>query len=138
MDALDRLAAPARELLSRVDGMLTRIGAPEDHPLWPLVRRLRVLPGDAVAALAAVEPAPLSAAGPALRTLSGQYAQPRATPPDWAGPAAEAFTAAAVPSPPAPTTAWRCPASSHSRERAANSASCVVTQTLKPAASIAC
>jgi hypothetical protein len=93
MDALDRLAGPALELLSRVDATLARAGAPRDHPLWPLLRRLRVLPADAVAAVVAVKPAPLSAAGPALRTLSRQYAQPRATPPDWKGPAARAFTA---------------------------------------------
>ena len=93
MDALDRLAGPALELLSRVDATLTRSGAPDGHPLWPLLRRLRVLPGDAVAAVAALRPAPLAAAGPALRALSGQYAQPHATPPDWQGPAAAAFTA---------------------------------------------
>jgi hypothetical protein len=93
MDALDRLAGPAQELLSRVDTTLARAGAPSDHPLWPLLRQLRVLPGDAVATVAALKPAPLSAAGLALRTLSRQYAQPRVTPPSWTGPAAEAFTA---------------------------------------------
>jgi hypothetical protein len=93
MDALDRLAGPAEELLSRVDGTLTGAGAPGDHPLWPLLRRLGVLPGDAVAAVAALRPAPLAAAGPALRTLSSQYAQPHAAPPAWHGPAADAFTA---------------------------------------------
>jgi hypothetical protein len=92
MDALDRLAEPAQELLSRVDDTLIRGGAPDDHPLWPLLRRLRVLPGDAVAAVSALRPAPLAATGPALRTLSGEYAQPQA-PPDWHGPAAEAFSA---------------------------------------------
>jgi hypothetical protein len=95
MDALDRLAGPAHDLLSRVDDMLTRAGAPDDHPLWPLLRRLRVLPGDAVAAVAALRPAPLVAAGSALRTLSSQYAQPPAWQGQgaWQGPAAEAFTA---------------------------------------------
>jgi hypothetical protein len=93
MDALDRLAGPARDLLSRVDAALARTGAPPDHPLWPLVRRLGVLPGDAVAAVAALRPGPLAGAGPALRALSSQYAQPGGTPPPWHGPAAEAFTA---------------------------------------------
>jgi hypothetical protein len=51
------------------------------------------LPGDAVAAVSALEPAPLSAAGSALRTISGQYAQPSAPRPEWRGPAAETFTA---------------------------------------------
>jgi hypothetical protein len=93
MDALDRLAEPARPLLSNVDNVLVRTGAPGDHPIWPLLRRLRVLPGDAVAAVAALGPAPLAAAGPALRALSGEYAQPQATLPAWQGPAAEAFAA---------------------------------------------
>jgi hypothetical protein len=93
MDALDRLAGPARDLLSRVDATLTRGGAPEDHPLWVLVRRLGTLPGEAVGAVAALSPAPLAAAGPALRTISGRYAEPPGTLPDWRGPAAEAFTA---------------------------------------------
>jgi hypothetical protein len=99
MDALDRLAGPAHDLLSRVDGMLAWAGAPDDHPLWPLLRRLRVLPGDAVAAVAALHAAPLAAAGSALRTLSNQYAQPAATPSvsrgmaAWQGPAADAFSA---------------------------------------------
>jgi hypothetical protein len=93
VDALDRLAGPARDLLSRVDETLARAGAPPDHPLWPLLRRLGVLPGDAVAAVATLRPAPLAGAGPVLRTLSSQYAQPRGMPPDWQGPAAEVFTA---------------------------------------------
>ena len=95
MDALDRLAGPAHDLLSRVDDMLTRAGAPDDHPLWPLLRRLRVLPGDAVAAVAALHPAPLAATGSALRTLSSQYAQRpvRRDLDAWQGPAAEAFAA---------------------------------------------
>lgn len=95
MDALDRLAGPAHDLLSRVDNVLTRTGAPDNHPLWPLLRRLRVLPGDAVAAVVTLRPAPLDAAGSALRTLSSQYAQPPGWQGQeaWQGPAAEAFTA---------------------------------------------
>jgi hypothetical protein len=96
MDALDRLAGPAHDLLSRVDATLSRTGAPADHPLWPLLGRLRGLPGEAVATVAALRPAPLSAAGSDLRTLSGQYAQrparPGGTAGDWRGPAAAAFT----------------------------------------------
>jgi hypothetical protein len=92
MDPFDQLAGPAHELLSRVDTILTRAGAPDDHPLWPLLRGLRALPGDLVTAVAALEPAPLSAAGSALRTISRRYAQPSA-PPEWRGAAAETFTA---------------------------------------------
>jgi hypothetical protein len=93
MDAFDRLAGPADELLSRVDAILIRSGAPGDHPLWPLQRRLRALPGDALTTVAALAPAPLSAAGSAMRALSGQYAQLGGTPPEWRGPAAETFNA---------------------------------------------
>ncbi|MBX6357234.1 MAG: hypothetical protein IRZ05_15460 [Micromonosporaceae bacterium] len=93
MDALDQLAGPAHDLLSRVDDVLARAGVPPDHPLGPLLRRLRALPGAAVSAVAALRPGPLAAAGSALRALSGQYAQPAVSAPDWRGPAAEAFRA---------------------------------------------
>jgi hypothetical protein len=97
MDALDRLAGPAQELLSRVDATLRRTGAPADHPLWPLLDRLRGLPTGALATVAALRPAPLSAAGSQLRALSRQYAEwgyrPAGSDEGWRGPAAEAFTA---------------------------------------------
>lgn len=92
MDALDQLIGPADDLLSRVDSLLTRSGAPADHPLWPLLRRLGVLPGDAVSAVAAVRPAALAAVGPVLGGLTEEYAE--LSFPDtggWQGSAAEAY-----------------------------------------------
>ncbi len=91
MDALDRLAGPARDLLAKVDDSLARTGAPADHPLWPLLRHLRVLPGDAVGAVAGLDPASVDAMGPPLRTLSDRYSQSSTPPLDWHGPAAQAF-----------------------------------------------
>jgi hypothetical protein len=94
-DALDRLVGPAGDLLSRVDATLARFGAPAWHPVWPLLRRLRALPGEAVGAFAVVEPAPLADAAAVLRPILQGYAEARATLPDrldWSGVAAEAFT----------------------------------------------
>ena len=97
MDALDRLAPPAADLLARVDDTLVRCGAPPEHPVWPLLRRLRALPGEAVAAIAAASPAPLDAAGAALRRLDEGYAQAYAALPaeieGWRGVGAESFAA---------------------------------------------
>lgn len=93
MDALDRLAGPAHELLVKVDDALAHAGAPAVHPLWPLVRRIRVLPAEAVTAVAALDPAPLLATAESLRSVSGQCARVRVPSPDWQGPAAESFTA---------------------------------------------
>jgi hypothetical protein len=55
MDPFDRLAGPAGDLRRRVGESLAAGGAPEGHPIWPLLRRLRALPGEALAAL---RPAP--------------------------------------------------------------------------------
>ncbi len=59
MDLLDRVHAPAADLLDRADDILTRHGAPSDHPLWPLVRRLGILPSGVLADVAALAPATL-------------------------------------------------------------------------------
>jgi hypothetical protein len=73
MDPLDRLAEVAGGLLGRVDEILTRRGAPAGHPVWPLLRQLRILPGAAVAAVAEVRPGALSAAGSVLDQLRLGY-----------------------------------------------------------------
>jgi hypothetical protein len=94
MDALDHLAAPAVELLARVDTALAQTGAPDDHPIWPLLRRLRALPGEAVGALVGVRPAPLATAGSVLHTITGEYVETRASLPaelGWQGASAEGF-----------------------------------------------
>ncbi|HEY3011068.1 MAG TPA: hypothetical protein VGJ63_23850 [Micromonosporaceae bacterium] len=74
MDALDRLTGPANDLLVLVDRALARSGAPDAHPVWPLLRRVGALPGAAVSAIADLRPAPLAAAVPSLRTLAQGYA----------------------------------------------------------------
>lgn len=97
MDALDRLAPPAADLLARVDDTLVRCGAPPEHPVWPLLRRLRALPGEAVAAIAAASPAPLGTTGAVLRRLDEAYAHAYAALPaeveGWRGVGAESFAA---------------------------------------------
>jgi hypothetical protein len=96
MDALDLLAEPARELLDLVDATLGRVGAPDDHPVWPLLRRLGALPGAAIGVITELRPAPLAAIGPSLRTLAAEYGQLSTAVPSelgWQGAAAEAFAA---------------------------------------------
>lgn len=73
MDALDRLAAPGGDLLGRVDHLLATVGAPADHRVWPLLRRLRALPGEAAAAIVALRPDPFTAAGTEVRELLADY-----------------------------------------------------------------
>lgn len=75
MDALDRLEGPANDLLVRVDRALGRSGAPETHPIWPLLRRVGALPGAATSAVCGLRPAPLAAAAPSLRMLALGYAE---------------------------------------------------------------
>ncbi|MEO3743689.1 hypothetical protein [Plantactinospora sp. B5E13] len=94
MDALDHLAGPGADLLRRVDTLLGDAGAPAGHPVWPLLRRLRVLPGDALDAVLACRPAPLVAAGAATRTAGRAYDEVRVVltgPGNWRGSAAEAY-----------------------------------------------
>ncbi|WP_319459783.1 hypothetical protein [Micromonospora sp. RTP1Z1] len=93
MDALDRLAEPGLDLLARVDPLLAA-GAPEGHRLWPLLRRMQALPGDAVREFLDLHPAPLATAGHTVRRLVRAYddACPTLTDPvAWSGPAASAY-----------------------------------------------
>lgn len=53
-DALARLHGAAGRLLEVVDETLARHGAPEHHPIWPLLRTVGLLPGDAVAGVEAL------------------------------------------------------------------------------------
>jgi hypothetical protein len=94
VDPLDRLAGPVRDLLGRVDGALMATGAPADHPIWALLRRVGALPGEAVAAVADLRPEPLVQAAADLRVIADEYAAVRVGEPDgWTGPAAEAYAA---------------------------------------------
>jgi hypothetical protein len=91
MDALDLMATAADDLLARVDRLL---GAPDDHPLWTLLRGVRVLPGDAVAAIVALRPAELVGAASVLRELVPAYDSARDAldpPAPWEGAAGDAY-----------------------------------------------
>ncbi|SCL16975.1 hypothetical protein [Micromonospora inyonensis] len=93
MDALDRLAEPGLDLLGRVDKLLAA-GAPDGHRLWPLLRRMRVLPGTAVRGFLDLYPAPLADAGRAVRQLVPTYdgvCGVLTDPVSWSGPAASAY-----------------------------------------------
>lgn len=93
MDALDRLAEPGLDLLDRVDELLAS-GAPDGHRLWPLLRRMRVLPGAGVRGFLDLHPAPLADAARAVRRLVPGYDDVCRTltdPVAWSGPAAAAY-----------------------------------------------
>jgi len=78
MDVLDRVAEPGRDLLSRVDTMLAAGGAPPDHPVWPLLRRVGALPGDVLDAFCALAPERVTAAGDAVRGRAEAYVEEQA------------------------------------------------------------
>ncbi|MEU6020964.1 hypothetical protein [Micromonospora sp. NPDC047134] len=93
MDALDRLAEPGLDLLRRVDTLLAA-GAPEGHRLWPLLRRMQVLPGEALRSFLGLRPAPLAGAGHAVRRHIHGYDNASAALTDpllWSGSAAAAY-----------------------------------------------
>lgn len=96
MDALIRMHAEAGGLLGRVDLSLTRHGAPEGHQIWPLLRSRGLLPGDAVANVAAWGPEPLRERAELLqehreRCSEIEYLLRVRT--DWEGMAGAAFAA---------------------------------------------
>ncbi|MER7330610.1 MULTISPECIES: hypothetical protein [unclassified Micromonospora] len=93
MDTLDRLAEPGLDLLGRVDTLLAA-GAPEGHRVWPLLRRMQVLPGEAVRNFLDLRPVPLAGAGHTVRRLVRGYDDACAALADpvlWSGPAASAY-----------------------------------------------
>jgi hypothetical protein len=96
MDALDRIAPPADGLLAQVDDTLVRCGAPPEHPIWVLLRRVGALPGEAVTAIVALRPGSAEAAAAEVRVLAGEYVRVRAgvgEAPEWTGAAAQAYAA---------------------------------------------
>lgn len=94
MDILTRVVTPGSDLLERVDRALLAGGAPPDHPIWPLLRRLGALPGELVAGLAAADPEALRLAARQLSELAESYVDGTAAvpaDPGWRGDAAAAF-----------------------------------------------
>src|SRR5688500_462112 len=95
MDVLDRVVAPARDLLRRVDATLAAAGAPADHPIWPLLRRVGSLPGDAFEFAAGFDADALAMAADDVRRYAERYAElgERIEVGEWTGPAAATFAA---------------------------------------------
>ncbi|BCY05201.1 hypothetical protein [Actinoplanes sp. L3-i22] len=97
MDRLDHLLTAAEPLLSRVDQVLSAVGAPEGHEVWPELRRVRLLPGDAARAVAALHPAAVADAAPELRAQAQACTDTADTLPlatGWTGDAANAYESA--------------------------------------------
>ena len=97
MDRLDRLMETAGPLLRRVDEVLAATGAPPEHRMWTELRRVRLLPGEAARAVAALRPEELGEAAPELRADARAFAVLAASlpaPREWSGSAAEAYDAA--------------------------------------------
>jgi hypothetical protein len=97
MDRLDRLLTAAGPLLRRVDEVLTAAGAPPEHRVWAELRRVRLLPGDAARAVAALRPEELQEAAPELRADARAYAVLATSlppPGEWTGAAADSYDAA--------------------------------------------
>lgn len=94
MDRLDDVLGPVAPLLKRVDQVLGAAGAPPDHEVWPVLRRVRLLAWDAVQAVAALRPDDLTAAAPELRDDARSYAGVADSLPQpgiWTGEAADAY-----------------------------------------------
>lgn len=94
MDRLDEMLDVASPLLRRVDELLETAGAPPDHGLWAELRRVRLLPGDACRAVAALQPEAFADAVPELRADARACADTAADlppPGDWTGAAAETY-----------------------------------------------
>ncbi len=94
MDRLDEVLDAASPLLRQVDEVLRAAGAPAGHGLWAELRRVRLLPGDAARAVAALTPSAFADAVPELRGDARACAEAAATLPDpgeWTGEAADAY-----------------------------------------------
>ena len=97
MDPLDQVVAVAGPLLRRVDDVLAGFGAPADHGVWRELRRVRLLPGDAVRAVAGLRAADLAEAPAELRADARAYASiAEFLPPPgtWTGDAADTYDTA--------------------------------------------
>jgi hypothetical protein len=97
MDALTRLEPVGRPLLRTVDAVLDTLGAPPEHRVWPLLRRVGASPGDAVAAVATMRPDRLRPLAAILRDQAGRYeAAGLPTDPGWSGHAGTSYAVRAA------------------------------------------
>ncbi|MEU4238853.1 hypothetical protein [Actinoplanes sp. NPDC026619] len=94
MDRLDEMLSVCGPLLDRVDDLLETSGAPEGHEVWRELRRVRLLPGPAVRAVAELRPAAFDDTVAELRSEAracAEAADELPSPGDWTGAAAEAY-----------------------------------------------
>jgi hypothetical protein len=73
MDALARLEPVARPLLRAVDSALDQLGAPPEHGVWALLRRVGASPGDAVTFISGMQPDRLGPVAASLRERAAGY-----------------------------------------------------------------
>jgi hypothetical protein len=100
-DALAQIDWAARDLLHRVDAVLIRDGAPDEHPIWAQLRELGALPSDVYEFFARWQPQTIAPTETALALIreSLQYhhstliESASLTTDGWHGPAADAFHA---------------------------------------------
>ena len=95
-DRLESVVQIAGPLLRRIDHVLAAGGAPPDHPVWAELRRVKLLPGDAVVAVVALRPAEFTEVVPALRRQAracATIATDLPLPHLWRGDAADAYAA---------------------------------------------
>lgn len=97
MDALARLEPVARPLTHAVDQLLATLGAPAEHPVWSLLRRVSATPADALSAIAQLDPARLRAIAAAVRERAVAY-DAAAVPADvdWLGLAGQTYAVRAA------------------------------------------
>ncbi len=99
MDSLARVAPVARPLLRDVDDALATLGAPPEHPVWGLLRRLHTTPSDTVTFFADLIPERLRLPALTLRELATTYdgaTIPNGLPWDGSGAALYAVSAATL------------------------------------------
>ncbi|GAA2630843.1 hypothetical protein GCM10010399_73560 [Dactylosporangium fulvum] len=99
MDALERLSGVGGDLLRHVDAALVEGGAPADDQIWPLLRRVGALPGDALDFALRLDAPALRIAAGELRAIADRFAHERdrltadVGRSAWEGTGAEAFAA---------------------------------------------
>ncbi|MFI5934897.1 hypothetical protein [Actinoplanes sp. NPDC051494] len=77
-----------------MDNVLAEGGAPPDHPVWDELRRVRLLPADAVRVVVALRPADLDGSAIAMRATArscAEVAESLPAPGEWSGAASEEY-----------------------------------------------
>ncbi len=97
-DSLELMATEATDLLRRADLVIAQLGTPAHHPVGPLLRKLRVRPGELLRMLLATPPGRLMESVSQLRGLAAAYHDDLVAPLDraagqlgWSGSGHDAF-----------------------------------------------